>query len=152
MFTITLPVAPHVKKFLLIWYGPDYILTLNDSLGKSIHALLRKKINSVKGTRQIKEPFYTIKVPASKIQREGCVIHTNNLYLISEQFDKYFRDIIFYYAMINASCNEGKYKESLRQALAFFDITEDDISLESLYRDFTRKRAEPPFSNLFKKK
>jgi hypothetical protein len=50
-------------------------------------------------------------------QKEGYIININpnNLHIINELFSKYFRKIIFYYAIINIyHYNEGKHKKSLR--------------------------------------
>ena len=152
MITIQIPVSLHVKKFLLSWYGEGYILNLHDSLGKAVHGLLRKKINTVRGTLKMQEPYYTIHIPMSKAEKEGCVIHPNNLYLISEQFDKYFRDIAFSYVMIHSAIHNGQQKEGLREVLTAFNMTEDDISLDSLYRDLKRKKSLPPYTNMFKDK
>jgi len=151
MITLDIPVTPHVKKFMTVLYGESYILNMNDTLGKAIHVLLNKRINSNGLLKNTEDPTYPVKISYSKRKNEGFVIHKTNIYMISQFCDKYFREVIFLYTLIRSinSKDHNNIKKGIREALYVFDVSEEDISLDTLYRDYMRKRMKPPYSNLY---
>ena len=64
--------------------------------------------------------------------------------------DKYFREKLYEYAIINSLNNDKYFKKSMREFLDFYQITDDDIDLESLYRDFKRQKKQPQIVNSMK--
>ena len=51
-----------------------------------------------------------------------------------------FREELFTHLLVAKNLEKEKFFQSLRNFLEVYDITEDDIKYESLYRDFKRKK------------
>lgn len=67
-------------------------------------------------------------------------LHPNHAVIFNDIIDGMFRDEIYKSAIILKNKSENKILKSLREHLEMYDISEDDIKLDSLYRDFKRKR------------
>lgn len=153
MVTIDIPVSSYVKKFMTTLYGDNYTLSLTDTLGNAISALLMKKTNNFNSLyKKERECVYTIRISFSKMKNEGCIISKNNIHLIGQFCDKYFRETIFLAILTNSNNGKDNVKDTMRKALGTYNITEDDIALDTLYRDYLRKRSSPPFSKLYTRK
>lgn len=149
MITIEIPVSPHVNKFLNIMYGNNYILDTRSTLGKAIFVLLQKKVKLVKINPEVNNSIFKIKIPDIRTKLGGCYIHQNNINMISQYCDRYFRDILYMNTLIQSVHESENIKKGMRRVLEVFDISEEDIALDSLYRDFMRKRNEKPFANIY---
>lgn len=149
MITIEIPVSPHVNKFLNIMYGNNYILDTRSTLGKAIFVLLQKKVKLVKINPEVNNSIFKIKIPDIRTKLGGCYIHQNNINMISQYCDRYFRDILYMNTLIQSVHESENIKKGMRRVLEVFDISEEDIALDSLYRDFMRKRNEKPFVNIY---
>lgn len=153
MVTIDIPVSSYVKKFMTTLYGDNYTLSLNDTLGNAITALLMKKTNNYNGLyKKGRDSVYSIHISFSQMKNEGCIIRKNNIHLIGQFCDKYFRETIFLSIFTNSNDGKDNVKDTMRKALQAFNITEDDIALDTLYRYYLRKRNLPPFSKFYKQK
>ena len=140
--TESLPVEPHVYKFLVKRVGSDiYMVTRNESLGNIIisslgnNADLKKSRTPEKFTKLfhviIKEHLYL---------RNSVVLGVQRGELFNKTIDLLFREELFNYLIISKKLNDVSYLDSLRKFLECHNITEDDISLDTLYREFKRKK------------
>lgn len=143
-FSITqnIPVANHVYKFLVARYGTDHITasrkTFVGNLILSLHGrnmdVDRKKIGFTK--------IFRITVSERYYQKLGVHISTENAMLFNEQIDRSFREELFCHALINKKTEKKAVLKSIRDFLDVYDITEDDIKMDTLYRDFKRKKED----------
>lgn len=149
LFSIPIPVAPHVKKYLTTIYGDYYTLSLDDALGILLHAIITRKTsfdNTPKNTTKLSCSF-EFKFSLSIFQKFGFTFEPKDYFYIGKMLDKYFREKMYEYAIINSVNNNINCKRSMKEFMDFFEITEEDVDLESLYRDFKRQKKQPKIEN-----
>ncbi len=78
-------------------------------------------------------------------KRTGASISTNSIYCFNEQMDKIFREQLFKAVEVVLSINNSKgtafeIKDTIMNFCAMHGIGEDDISYETLKKDFYRWR------------
>lgn len=142
-FAIThhIPVSNHVYKFILKRYGTDHIRATRYSfIGNLIISLHNRnddiKLNRKTGfKRKIK-----ITVPFHIYDKNGVHITRKSAQLFNTQIDYIFREELFAHALIANDSHGEMYTTSIRNFLKAYDITEEDIKLETLLRDFNRKK------------
>lgn len=144
-FSITqhIPVANHVYKFLLKRCGTDTIEAKRNTFigcliislhGRNADVRVSKKSNYTK--------LFHIKVPYQLYDKTGVHISQVNAQLFNDQIDKIFREEIFVHMMINKNQDKKHFLKSLKIFLDIYDITEEDIRLDTLHRDFKRKKED----------
>ncbi|MBW2962298.1 hypothetical protein [Mesonia aestuariivivens] len=138
-----IPVADHVYKFLLKRCGSDAIEASRTNFIGSLILSLHGRNTDVKysKTRNFSKIF-SIKVPYSLYDKTGVHISEVNAQLFNDQIDKLFRDEIFVHMLINKDQDKKHFLKSLKSFLTIYDITEEDIKLETLHRDFKRKKDD----------
>lgn len=141
MLTIDLPVQAHVQKFLLATAGPNYALTTKDIYGICLNSLLTK-IPSVEPSTKKYEHTFQVKIPERYYAANGMFIEKKNLYQFDKIVDKLFRQLAYIQAVMLQKSTQTAYLDTIRSFCEMYGITEDDIALDSLYRDFKRKKTQ----------
>ena len=140
--TQNIPVADHVYKYLRKLCGTDHIeANRNSYVGSLVLSLQGRNydvgVSTHKFTRifkaQVNECYYS---------KTGMFITSENAQLFNDQIDKKFRDELYRYMIMNRHLEEKLFMKTMRAYLDFYDITEDDIKLDTLYRDFKRKKND----------
>lgn len=155
-FMLSIPVAPHVYKFLNSLFGEFYYLSMGDSLGSFIIGMLQKEQKMLYySLKPIKEKkMYKIVASNSIYEKQGIQLNEREIRYIGVVVDNYFREQCFSTAIFAKQQYGKEIAVSIRDFCQFYNITDEDINYESLYRHFFRKRDEnfPNFvSNLCKK-
>lgn len=142
--TESLPVEPHVYKFLLKRVGSDiYVATRKESLGNIIISSLGNNVD-VKHTtvpHKFTKLFHII-IKDHIYLKNSVVLGVMRGQIFNNTIDLLFREELFHYMIINTSHKKSNYLESMRKFLACHDITEDDVKFETLYREFNRKKKK----------
>lgn len=149
LFSIQIPVAPHVFKYLQSIHGEHYLLSLDDALGIFLHAIITRNtsFNEVPKKYESASKNYEIKFSMSVFLRYGFTFKPKDYFYIGKMLDKYFREKMYEYAIINSINNNISYKKSMKEFLDYFNIDENDVNTESLYRDFKRQKKQPKIQN-----
>lgn len=109
-----------------------------------ILGILRKKTNKQISAPKNKDRLmpYTIKMSLSMFEKEGCHIFEQDQILIAKTINIWFREQMYTNAVINNLAKGIPYKESIINFLEVYGITEDELPLGSVLKDFGRKKAD----------
>ena len=143
-FSITqnIPVSDHVYKYLTRLCGTDHIVANRSSYVGSLVLSLQGRNNDVRLSKKKYRKVFKAEISECYYEKTGMFITQQNAQLFNEQVDKKFRDELFRNMLMNRHLDEKLFLKSMRSFLDFYGITEDDIKIETLYRDFKRKKDE----------
>lgn len=140
-----IPVAPHVKKFLVSNYGENYLVSQTDLLGLMLIPFFSKEIKVNRGrklTDSMKSELYTISISYDYFERQGCFLSHEQIKLIGRTLDKYFRELLFSHIEVYSVNHPKRQKQCIVDFCKVNGITIEDIDPDTLYRDFYRKKGE----------
>ena len=137
-----IPVADHVYKFLLKRCGGStYIANRNDIIGNIVLSSLGRNSDiQLSKTNYVK--IFNVVIKETAYLRNGIYLGVKSGQVFNKMVDKLFRDEMFFHVFINSIKSKEQFLDGLRKYLELYDITEDDIKLESIYKDFKRKKEE----------
>jgi len=146
--TESIPVSDHVYKFLIKRCGGDtYVASRNDIIGNIVLSSLGRnadlKISKSKYTKT-----FNVVIKEYSYLRNGIFLGVKSGQAFNKMIDKLFRDEMYFHVFVNAQSSKDQHLEGIRKYLKIYNIDEDDIKLESIYRDFKRKKEELA-NNLF---
>ena len=143
-FSITqnIPVADHVYKYLVKICGSNHITASRSTFVGSLILSLQGRNGDVRPSKCKHHRVFKADISESYWQKNGMYISSENASLFNEQVDKKFRDELFRNMLMNRHLDEKHFIKSMRAFLEFYDITEEDIKLDTLHRDFKRKKDE----------
>lgn len=147
--TFHIPVAPHVKKYLVHKFGPSYHVSQLDLLGMMIIPLLSKpiKVNRIDKkslTDSTKCELYDISISYEYFEKQGFYLEVEQLRLIGRACDKYFREMLFSHVSVNSRNQPKKRMKSIIDFCEAHEINVEDIDPRTLYRNFYRKKESKP--------
>ncbi|HAD78791.1 MAG TPA: hypothetical protein DCF99_04460 [Flavobacteriaceae bacterium] len=153
MVKLQLPVPKYLKKILDIKYGPDYVLkdstilalAISNTLMRKHYAVHRYRVNSKNGKyyrfKELSE-VYIIQLSIKSGRRKGFEIDENKIHKIVRAIDKSIREELYTAAIINKEQYDIEYQTTILNFLDQYDIEEDELSYESLRKDFNRLREK----------
>lgn len=138
---ITIPVKKYLLKYLTNKYGPQLTLSKTTSLGIHILELLEKDFDPRDIPKLKCEECYTIHLGEFYRNSKGVTIHPSNLNNISNYLDRVFQEHLFEHVKIYKSLYNQELP-GIRQFLEFYDISENDVKYDSIYRTYKRYKAK----------
>jgi len=140
---ISIPVAPHVHKFMTATFGDVYQLSKNDQIGIMILSMLSKTNSTLDPSVDLPSPksFFQVSISLNYFTKKGFSIDYEQRKMIGKVLDLYFRDIVFSHAVMSNKCFGYEIKKSVINFCEVFGITVDDINPETLCRDLRRKKS-----------
>ncbi|MFK8302668.1 hypothetical protein ACI75Y_07125 [Capnocytophaga stomatis] len=143
MIQIKIPLPTYLIKYLKTLYGEPYHPTISDELGIYVLNILeRKKSYEFNYVLKYEAPFYTITINDSNFCKRGCLISKEKEALLQKFIDNHFRKEIYRNAILNHHYHNIPYKNTFQAALNSYGITEDDLSYETIRKDFNRKKQD----------
>lgn len=135
-----IPVADHVYKFLLVKCGSDsFTATRNHFIGQIVLNSLGKHNDMQEPkTQYSKQVNVTIRERA--YLRNGVFVGVKSGHVFNNMIDQMFRQELFSHLLVAKDYGKEQFMQSMRNFLEVYNITEDDIKFETLYRDFKRKK------------
>jgi len=145
--TITIPVKPHLKKFLLKRYNGHPCLSMTDEFSAVL-------IQIIEGKRFLKPYEYenrkytdsiTFSIPAWYSSLNMITLKPSHLILFNQFVDGAFRERIFDSVMIELANSPREYnviKPVIKRFMVYYDINEDELAYDSLMKYFYRWRKE----------
>lgn len=95
MYTLRLPIKPHLRQFLITEYGNDVIrIDRKTPLGIMLHAFLTKKYE-LQHNYQKPECEITLIIPKQVYELAGHSLHPYQVAMLNNFIDGMFRDILF---------------------------------------------------------
>lgn len=151
LITLNIPVKSYLKKYLTHKYGTTHCVSRRSWLGRYLVDLLDKNYRKIK-TDIKKEDFYPINIPASIVKEVGFDISATKLKHLAEMIQKVFLNDLYSYIEVSVgselkffnknheSINKQNALRAIDQFLTFHNITEDEISIDSIYRTYNRNK------------
>lgn len=138
--TYHFPVNEHIYKFLVTKHGTDTIKASRKNLvGSVILSMLSKNEDQhpipVEGDRIIH-----VIVSDSFYNENNSYISPKIAHAFNGIFECVFREEMFSHAFVAKITCKDFFIKSIFSFMDFYNISEDDMNSESLYRDFKRKK------------
>lgn len=148
-FIIHMPMKSYLRKFLQKKYGTNYEVSSNSLLGIFLIEILDKQYRK-DHKKIIQKDYYPLIIPKYIVERVGFDMPTSKMKRFEEMLVKLFKTELESYIKLTieselyVKIDDKKYRQdimkAIKQYLDYFDITEDELKLESLYRDFNRNK------------
>lgn len=141
MISISIPVKKHVKKYLIKKYGEVHTVTKKTFLGLLLLELINDKVEP--SDRQfVNFEKYELNIPEFYFNKKGFNIDKNKARFLGNCLEKLFLED--FHTFIDLELIKGKTNamKSIKLFLLFYNISENDLKLESLYRNYQRHCGE----------
>ena len=150
---LQLPVPKYLKKILEFKYGENYKAKENTLLGFTvINALQKKSDRNYSFQKQSShESYFFITISVDKAQRKGFSFSQQKAYQLAKALHRNIREELYITAIINKAKYEIEYQTTLLEFLEMYDITDEELSYESLRKDFNRYVYKVKKNGTFKK-
>lgn len=138
--TLHLAVPRYVKKILEFKYGDEYKATETTLLGMVVLNCLQKKSerNYVYKRENPDIVYFSMKVGIDKASRAGFQINHNKARQISKTIERDIREKLYTEAVTNEMNFGVEFMATLQNFLDLYDITEDELSYDTIRKDFNR--------------
>lgn len=141
MIVISIPVKLHVKKYLIKRYGSIHKLSKKTFIGLFLLQLLEKKIDKPERETD-KSHVYDIEVPEYYFNTKGYCIDKDKLKFLGICLEKLFMEDLFSFIDNELMKGELNAKKSLRLFFCIYDLSENELNLDSIYRNYQRYSGE----------
>lgn len=139
-----LAVPRYVKKILEFRYGSEYKATETTLLGMVVLNILQKKTdrnyNYKKENPDI--TYFSMKVGIDKAVRKGFDFNQKKSKQISNALERDIREKLYSEAITNEINFGVDFKTTLQAFLDLYDIAEDELSYDTLRKDFNRFKLQ----------
>jgi|APHig6443717817_1056837.scaffolds.fasta_scaffold242612_2 hypothetical protein len=134
--TVHFPVRPHVYKFLQKKVGEKLVVTKNNFYGNLVLDVLSKRYCALEAVSD--ELTFPVDISLRYMTDFGIYLDKNIIRKFNSQIDKQFKEEMRSYVSINANANGLPKAEAVRQFVFHYNITEEDIKMETLLKDIVR--------------
>lgn len=134
--TVHFPVKPHVYKFLQKKVGEKLVVTKNNFYGNLVLDVLSKRYCVLEAVKD--DLTFPVDISLRYMEDYGIYIDKNIIRKFNSQIDKQFKEEIRTFVSINSKANGMQKNESIRQFMYHYNITEEDMKLETLIKDIGR--------------
>lgn len=150
---LQLTVPKYLKKIMDAKFGESYcaredtlfgMTVINTLKRKSEHDYTYKRILYKEGNYRFKnatEPFF-INVSIDRCTRRGFTFDKRRVFQIVKAFDKSIRENLYQTAIVNREFYGIQIKTTFQNFLDLYDIDEEELSYESLRKDFNRNQKK----------
>ena len=148
---LQLNVPPYLKKILEVKYGNDYRPKQTELLGIAVINTLKKKSDrDYNYIRQKADPqnsrfkkkneAFIVSLSVDKASRKGFVVDQKRANQIVRALDRNIREDLYTNAIINQHKFEIEFQTTIENFLDLYDISEEELSYESIRKDFNRNK------------
>ncbi|RZJ71095.1 hypothetical protein [Flavobacterium sp.] len=139
---LSIPVRSHLKKWLVGKYGSKHVVTKKTAIGLLLLSMLDKKIEKPKKLASEYPERYEIVITQRYFNINGFEIGHNRKRFLSELLERLFKDDLNCFVDMAIIRGNSTAYEAIRQFLKHYDICENDLKLESVYRNYQRYSKE----------
>jgi len=139
MITLKIPCKSYVRKYLIARYGLNHTITKQSLLGMMVHEKLSKNYNPANYIRR-SDDVYEVVLTDWCFRNVGHSIDIPTLNALGSAMYYLFRENLYLYVRQQLAKGE-KATTAIKEFLEMFDITEDELKFETVYRDYKRKHA-----------
>lgn len=135
---IKIPVKPYVKKYLIGRYGKQHTITKSSFLGFLVYDRLNKDFDPKTEYKGL-DDVYEVELTNWVFKSQGHSVSKNQLLAIGHALYLLFREDCFEYVE-SEQTKAGNATKALKEFLNKYEIREDDLKFETIYRDYKRKK------------
>ena len=150
-FILQLNVPRYLKKILDVKYGENYRPRVTELLGISVinalkkksdrdYTYIRKKSPADNNRFKEKDDVFFISLSIDKAQRKGFAVDQKRAHQIVKAIDRNIREDLYCNALLNHTKYGIEYQTTIENFLDLYDIAEEELSYESIRKDFNRKK------------
>tara|TARA_R110002124_G_scaffold41983_4_gene129524 strand:+ start:970 stop:1476 length:507 start_codon:yes stop_codon:yes gene_type:complete len=151
MVTLIIPIDSYLKKYLIKKYGSHHMVSRDSWLGRYFIEILDRQYKK-KNISLKKSDTYTFVIPYYVIKEVGLDLPTAKMKSLAVMIEQIFYNDLYTYievsmgnqlSFINSKSknfNEQNAYKATEQFLSSFDISEDELKLDSVYKRFYRDR------------
>jgi hypothetical protein len=136
--SINIPVKPHIKKYISVRYGNEHTLTKKSLLGILIFNILDKKTKKPEQGFADHTEKYVIQISQQYFYEKGFTITLRKRRFLAICLEKLFMEDFYAYIDISVSKMNSSAAEAMRIFLNKYDISENEVKFDSLYRAYLR--------------
>lgn len=136
--SLKIPVKPHVKKYISVRYGSEHTLTKQSLLGLLVFNSLDKKTIDPYQDVNDSSDRYTIKISRQYFYERGYKVNRRTLHFLSVCLEKLFYEAFTENIDISVKKHGIHATAAMRGFLSQYDISENDLRFESMYRRYQR--------------
>lgn len=141
MISISIPVKKHVKKYLIKKYGNVHTVTKKTFLGLLLLELINDKVDA--SDRQFVDlDKYELTIPEFYFNKKGFNIDKNKTRFLGICLEKLFYEDFYNFLDLELTKGKANAFQSVKLFMAIYAISENDMKLESLYRNYQRHCGE----------
>ena len=138
MYQIEIPVPSHIKKFLDIQYKNDTRISEKSFIGMLILQNLTGKLKFTGNRQEKKYPqTFTITLSSHYFKKGAVIVDPKKISWLVRLFDKLFFSELLRYVNTRLT-QKVSAKQLLSQFLQKYEISEDELRLDSIYRRYKR--------------
>lgn len=139
MTTLKIPVKTHVKKYLVKQYGAEFKANKKTFFGTFIIELLDRETERV---NYFKEEVYTVTVDRNYTKKTKIALDGNKLRSVGNALEVLFIEDFYKYVDGQLVSPNASAYQAVKNFLKIYDISEDDLKLETMYRKYQRYSNE----------
>ena len=140
---INIPVSDHIYKYLAAKCGTGlFTATRNTFVGSVVLSMLSRNEDLKRESSKKHSKVFTVLVKEDSYMRNGIFIDLKCMKAFNEMVDKMFREELYCHMIINKFTHKSQYLDCIRNFLRIYNINEEDIKEETVYRDFKRKKED----------
>ena len=140
MIVIQIPVKNHVKKYLIGRYGATQKITKKTFIGLILLQILEKKVEKQE-TSSSTLSNYEVSVPEYYFNTKGYSVDADKLRFLGICLEKLFLDD-FYLFVDHQLLKGGSAYKSIQFFFSLYGLSENDLKVESMYRNYQRYAGE----------
>ncbi len=143
-FSITykFPVSRHVYKYLVCKTGTDNAIATRKNFVGSILLCMLSPNEDLEHETVKDSKVFKVTVHDEFYLQNGQYISPKIANAFNSVFDKCFREELFSHCFCAKIKCEDTFLNAMRAFMKEYRLTEDDFELDSLYRDFKRRKTE----------
>lgn len=141
MISISIPVKKHVKKYLCKKYGDEHRVSRKTFIGLLLLELINKKIEKPSQKFECSDRYNMI-IPEYYFNTKGFVIGYNKAKFLGMCLEKLFYEDFHSFVDMELKKEKTNAYKAVVLFCRLYLIEEDDIKIESMYRNFQRYSSE----------
>ncbi|WP_289659484.1 hypothetical protein [Flavobacterium panacagri] len=141
MIQIYIPVKKHVKKYLIKKYGQNHTISKKSFLGLLLLDLINKDADTSDIDFNGMEK-YSLDLPEMYFNTKGYEISRKKLKFLGVCLERLFFEDFYLFVDVELAKGNNNAWQSVKLFLAMNDINENEIKLESMYRNYQRHCKE----------
>lgn len=140
---LQLPVPKYLKRILEKKYGEDFQATETTLLGLVVLQTLKRKSEvNYDYKKQNQNDYFQVWIGVRKAGIKGFVFNQKRSHQLAKTLERQTKEDLFTTAILNKETYSIEYQITLLNFLEFYDIPDEELSYETLRKDFNRHKIK----------